>query len=198
MSKEKFIHVLMMVLPAALTVLVFLLPDKAPHWIAMASFVATALIAIANRRAIPPWVSTALTELQTALSTAGAPPGTAAKIIAAARKPQRVVPLPIMFLLAFCLACNATAQQLQQTAVDSFKLAGCIIGQIFSGVTDPGPIASICAGATPAVIVDVVNDIEAQPAGSPELDPSAVARVRLLETAKAKAVAAKAQAEKAK
>lgn len=100
-------------------------------------------------------------------------------------------PRHVAAMVVFLVGCNATSAQLKQTANDSFKLAGCIAALIFGGITDAGAIAGQCVGALPAVIVDVVNDIEAKslPAAGAALSPEAEHRLHLLEQAKASAVA---------
>lgn len=92
--------------------------------------------------------------------------------------------------------CDASAQQIQQTATDSFKLAGCILGEVLGGITDAGAIAGVCVGALPAVIVDVIDDFEAKPAAAQLAiigAPLTSAQQSLLDAAKASAVTAIAQ-----
>jgi hypothetical protein len=105
--------------------------------------------------------------------------------------------IPIVFVLGACgamapvTACNASSAQLQQTEADAFKLAGCVLSTIFAGTTDPLAIGAQCAGALPAVIVDVIEDFQAKPKDAgvgASLDSHTQA---LLDEAKAKAKAAK-------
>jgi hypothetical protein len=93
--------------------------------------------------------------------------------------------------LALFEACNASTDQIHTTEQDGFKLAGCILGAIFGGVTDPGAIAGQCSGALPSVIVDVIDDFNAKApdAGAAELSPQG----KLLADARAKAVAVMAE-----
>jgi len=87
--------------------------------------------------------------------------------------------------------CNASSEQIHTTEQDGMKLAGCILAEVFGGVTDPGAIAGQCAGALPAVIVDVIDDFKAKApdAGAAVESPQGM----LLAQARTKAVAAMAQ-----
>lgn len=89
-------------------------------------------------------------------------------------------------------ACNATSAQLQTTESDGMKLAGCVLGQIFAGNTDPGSISGQCAGALPSLIVDIINDFEAKPDAGMGVASASDERA-LLNTAKQKALAAEAK-----
>ena len=79
-------------------------------------------------------------------------------------------------LLAGCvglspaLACNATAQQLQATADDALKVGMCILGDVLGGQTDALRVTVDCAGATPALIIQVIDDFTA-----PKADAGAAA-----------------------
>lgn len=94
--------------------------------------------------------------------------------------------------------CNATSAQISATEADGFKLAGCVLSQVFGGDTDPGGIASQCAGALPALIVDVINDFEAKAPDAGDVAASVTDQHRLLEIAKANAIAALARQSSSK
>ena len=97
-------------------------------------------------------------------------------------------------LVAIVLACNASTAQVNQTVEDGLKLGGCIVATILGGVTDPAGIAAQCSGALPAVIVDVVDDVEAQKAPDAGVQAAALSTNQraLLDLAKANAMAAQA------
>lgn len=63
-------------------------------------------------------------------------------------------------------ACNASSQQIDTTIQDGAKVGVCITVALLSGAD---PLS--CASATETLVVDVINDIEAQPAdaGSPPI-----------------------------
>jgi hypothetical protein len=77
-------------------------------------------------------------------------------------------------------SCNASSQQVTQTVSDGLALAGCVLSQILVGITDPAQLLT-CAGATEALIVDVIDDFTAQHAtdaglaAMPTLSPQQVA-----------------------
>lgn len=58
-------------------------------------------------------------------------------------------------------ACNATPAQKGTTITDGIALAGCVLSQIFAGITDPAQLLS-CLGATEKTIVDVIDDFTTQ------------------------------------
>ena len=99
--------------------------------------------------------------------------------------------LTLVAALAFVPGCSASQSQIQKTEEDGFKLAGCVLSEIFAGTTDPGAIAGQCWDAAPALIIDIINDFEAQhgdAGAAATLGPEQAARRALLDKAKAAAV----------
>jgi hypothetical protein len=70
--------------------------------------------------------------------------------------------LALPMTLATNTGCGASSAQIQQTIQDGENLASCIIGTILGGVTDPVAIGTRCVGALPAVIADVIADVQAK------------------------------------
>ena len=101
-----------------------------------------------------------------------------------------VVGLLSAVAIATTPACNATTDQIHTTENDGMKLAGCVLGQIFGGNTDPGVIAGQCAGALPNLIVDIIDDFKAKAPDAGIAQASISERDRLLGEAKQKAIAA--------
>lgn len=98
-------------------------------------------------------------------------------------------------------ACNASSAQVGQTVSDGVALAGCVLSQVLAGITDPAQLLS-CAGATEALIVDIIDDFMAQhtsDAGLAEVKSSLTAQqLQWLQQARANAVAALAKKQKEK
>lgn len=186
-TRDKVIHVAMMVLPIALGMLIYFWPTSAPHWIASAGGVGLVLVAIVNRSALPPWAKAALSQAEDALNAAGQP-GLMQKIVARAKGKLPPIAVAVLFGVFAGLprgdaamrarmpmpsvaleGCHATPAQIEQTFVDGLKDAGCILANVFAGIVDPMALLGSCGAATEQVIVDAIDDFYAK-APAPSAD----------------------------
>lgn len=98
-------------------------------------------------------------------------------------------------------ACQATPSQVSTTINDGISLAGCVLSKVLSGVVDVLSLLG-CAGATEALIVDIIDDFQAQHVGDAGLaavgSSLTTQQVQWLATARSNAIAALAAKEKAK
>ncbi len=82
---------------------------------------------------------------------------------------MRALLVPAALLLVFgafvgagsVTACNATGAQIASTVDDGVAVAGCVLSEILSGITDPAQLLT-CAGATEKLIVQIIDDFTAQ------------------------------------
>lgn len=173
MTRDKVIHVIMMVIPSGIAIALFLSPTGAPHWL---SAIATLLVVaslIANRLALPPWALDALALAQAELAGSPGAPVTNAAVPPSMRvritervKSMPTLPVLVLFGVIAALAptattsCNATPAQIATTISDGIKLGVCIIGQVLAGITDPTQLL-VCEGATADLIVAAIDDFTA-------------------------------------
>jgi hypothetical protein len=94
--------------------------------------------------------------------------------------------------------CNATSAQIQKTFNDGVSAASCIISKVLTGIIDVAGLLT-CSGATVQVIIDAVDDFEAQPADggtvpAADINVAVIAQQRMwLDAAKQNAMVALAK-----
>lgn len=158
-----------------------LAPANAPVYVHAGGALILGVLLIVNLLHAPPSVVETISTLLTAV-TKGDTLATDHPAVLAARRTLRraysIVPLSALILalgstptlatatLVSTEACNATPAQIGTTILDGLKLAGCLIPQILSGITDPAQLL-VCEGATEDLIIAAIDDFTAQ---KPQMD----------------------------
>lgn len=151
-----------------------LLPTTAPMWIQALALLLAGALAIASLLHAPPGVVDTIATLLGAV-TQGKTLDESTPAVAAARRTLKrsrsMLPISMLALLLMwsppaavvvsTSSCNASGAQIGATILDGLKLAGCIIPQVLSGITDPEQLL-VCEGATEDLIIAAVDDFTAQ------------------------------------
>jgi hypothetical protein len=185
--------------PKAKTAILLVLPiliggidrifSTAPTYVHAIALLLACALALVNLFHVPASVVDTITTLLSAV-TKGETLGDAHPAVAAARatlrRARRVIPLvgvlaiallwsPEAAVIVSTTGCNATSAQIGATILDGLKLAGCLLPQILSGITDPAQLLT-CEGATEDLIIATVDDFTAQ---KPQPDGSLAAMADL-------------------